>query len=406
MLATRPASIVSYWRQRETSGTVATDSSGNGNHGAYRASGEPLLGQNVSPFIAALYDGGNDYLNGYSASLAAAFNGQEGSFVQWIKPLSWDTTTRRLGYFQADSSNRVICEKTTAAGQLALTYIAGGTAKSLFTVVDTSDTGWLLYGATWSKTANHCRLYINGCQVENQSSIGTFAGSLSSTNTTIGSAGLGANTWNGYLTEAELWNAELTPYEMAALYNWQASRRIIFEGDSRTIGSQSTISYPRQVQAALTTPRQCPVIAVLGAPVTNFATTTLNSAYRSGDVAAMWGGLNDATAGASAATIYSRIAAWHTAVRAAGFKTIACTEIDAQSADAIAVNWSSSIMPALNTLLRAGWSTFADGLADLAADSRLMNANDTTYADADKKHWKTAGNAVIASIVKTAAEAL
>jgi lysophospholipase L1-like esterase len=55
-----------------------------------------------------------------------------------------------------------------------------------------------------------------------------------------------------------------------------------------------------------------------------------------------------------------------------------------------------------NTWLRANYTTYATHLVDVAADSRLSNASNTTYYDADGVHMNTAGYAVVAQLVATA----
>ena len=91
-----------------------------------------------------------------------------------------------------------------------------------------------------------------------------------------------------------------------------------------------------------------------------------------------WAGVNDAVAGASAATIWSRMQQWAAIVRAQGYKVILCTEIDGANTALNGVSWHSSIWPDLNALIRGGWASVADGLADLG----YQHANILTYVAA------------------------
>ena len=83
------------------------------------------------------------------------------------------------------------------------------------------------------------------------------------------------------------------------------------------------------------------------------------------NVAVGWAGVNDAVGRASAATIWSRMQTWAATMRGLGYKVVLCTEIDGQNVALNGVSWHGTIWPALNTLIAAGWSSVADGLADL-----------------------------------------
>jgi len=60
---------------------------------------------------------------------------------------------------------------------------------------------------------------------------------------------------------------------------------------------------------------------------------------------------------------------------------------------------------ALNALIRANWNSFADGLADIAADARFTDYNNTTYFNADKVHLTDAGYAAAAQVFLPAIQA-
>lgn len=54
---------------------------------------------------------------------------------------------------------------------------------------------------------------------------------------------------------------------------------------------------------------------------------------------------------------------------------------------------------AYNTWLRANYTSFADGLADVGLDARMMDADDLSYFTTDKVHLTSAGLAVVAEII-------
>lgn len=67
---------------------------------------------------------------------------------------------------------------------------------------------------------------------------------------------------------------------------------------------------------------------------------------------------------------------------------------------------NAALTAQLNTLIRANWQSFADGLADFAADSRLSDFTNTTYFAADKVHTTDAGVVVELGILQPVITAL
>lgn len=217
-------SPIGYWPMAEASGTTIIDESGNGRNGAYKGTGEPLLGQ---PGIgdgrtAPLFDGTNDFANVFSASLQAAFNGAEGTLAIWFKVSAagvWtDATTRRIMYFQADTNNRVRFEKSTTNNQIAFVYTAGATAKSVLWN-NAGPLGWQQIAITWSKSADQMIAYQNGVQTgATQTGLGVFAGSLAAATTEVGASDTsGSNPWSGYAAHAAVWSSALSAAQVATL---------------------------------------------------------------------------------------------------------------------------------------------------------------------------------------------
>lgn len=112
-----------------------------------------------------------------------------------------------------------------------------------------------------------------------------------------------------------------------------------------------------------------------------------------------WGGTNDIYFGASAATAYGNYRTYLENRKAAGWKVIAATILP-RSAGATPEAFEAD-RQAFNENLRNSWTEFADGLADVASDSRIGDEGDeldTAYYNADKVHLNDAGYAVAASI--------
>lgn len=219
---TARANLLAYWPMAEASGVVALDESGNSRPGAYTAVtlGSAGIGDGRT---AASFDGSTSYNNVYTASLAGAFSGAEGSFSIWGKVASagvWtDGINRRMILFQVDANNRVGINKAVANNEIDILYVAGGTSKSAG-VTSFSPTGFFQIGLTWSASGDAVKLYVNGVQSGSTlTGLGIFAGALSLTQTIIGSlnTGAAAQVWSGLMADAAVWNTPLTSAQMLAL---------------------------------------------------------------------------------------------------------------------------------------------------------------------------------------------
>jgi hypothetical protein len=211
---------IAYWPLAEPSGSVATDESGNSRNGAYTGVdlGQTGIGDGRT---CPLFDGTNDYTDIYSASLASAFNKDEGTAAIWLKVAEagvWtDATTRRLLVLQADANNRILLTKGSTNNQLVIAYTAGGTTEQV--TITASSTAWLHLAMTWSKAADEVKAYFNGTQSgSTQATLGTWSGSLASTTTLLGAISkTPTQVWNGYLAHAAIWTTPLSAAQIATL---------------------------------------------------------------------------------------------------------------------------------------------------------------------------------------------
>lgn len=214
-----PSSLIGLWLQNEQSGSVSYDRSGQGNDGAYTGvtlgqAGVPGMGY-TSPF----FDGTNDYNDIYSAALNADFDGQEGTFVQWINVNDWEDGDNRGSLrFYVSASNEAKFQRSSTNNRLTYTYTAGGTSNAINANAK-SDTGFVPCAMTWSKTGDKVISYYDGTQNgSTMTGLGTWAGNLATTLTVIGAGSTGpAIPWHGYIGPTALWKTPLTADQIAYL---------------------------------------------------------------------------------------------------------------------------------------------------------------------------------------------
>lgn len=182
---------------------------------------------------------------------------------------------------------------------------------------------------------------------------------------------------------------------------------LVFEGDSLTYGIGGTIPYPSALARLypLGSHSRWYNLGVAGSRMlVEIAARTAAVDAKHDDardnVAILLAGTNDILiSGSSANDIYAGIVAWHDARRLAGFKTICVTVTPSLNSS------HNAVRAALNDLLRENYEEFSDGIADIALDSRLDDATDTTYYF-DGLHMTNEGYAVIAEAAKAQTDLL
>jgi hypothetical protein len=205
----------------ELIGTTIYDRSGNGLNGVYTGVD---LGQNgigdgrPCPY----FDGTNDVANIYSAGLAAAVDGAEGTLMAWARVSSsgvWtDGITRRIVNISRDGGlrDRVAIAKYNAADQVSTLYNDGGSTRSLPHNV-TPDLNWFHIAIVWS--AAEIRGFYNGASYTYNSTGATnWTTEPGPTYCTIGAWDTTpTNVFTGDIAHVALWDRALTPAEIAEL---------------------------------------------------------------------------------------------------------------------------------------------------------------------------------------------
>lgn len=390
--------IIAYYPTNETSGTAMVDAV-NGRNAIYS---DVVLNQaGVSGTRKGFkYNIPNGFTN--LGVLASHLNMTEGTVSFWIKPNSasvWNDTAmkRHLRIVGTTAGNYISITSNTTTKGLDIYASFGNVLSPTMTFEKLATANWSNITITWSTTGNFVKAYFNGVPINGVNSTVTksnWTGVLDSAKIALGEMGsVNTTCFPGYYSDVFFLNRAVLESELTTLFKLP---QIIFCGDSRTRAKPWALS---SIGNNLISPRNIGWTGESTSAIATRALTYADPEYRTGlnNIVCVWGGVNDG-AGQTAQNIYDRLKSFCEARKAVGFKTIVCTEIDCQSATQLAYGWHSTIYPELNTLLRADHS-FADGFADLGANSILQDATNTTYFLSDKIHLTVAGYDIVSSIV-------
>lgn len=202
---------LAYWPLQEETGLVAYDWSGQSRNAAYSNVALKVV---VAPgrTFCPLFNAPTSHVNLYTASLAAAFDGQSFSFAVWCRVRNagvWtDGVQRNICAFQADANNYINIRKPTTNNNLQILYNAGGTLISQALTMNL--TTFFHVGLTVSKVNDRVITYINGVAQTPLTGLGTFAGSPASNSCVLGAATTTpTSVWSGHLAHAAVYDFEL-----------------------------------------------------------------------------------------------------------------------------------------------------------------------------------------------------
>lgn len=133
------------------------------------------------------------------------------------------------------------------------------------------------------------------------------------------------------------------------------------------------------------------------------AADALYDAAYAKNICVVWIGTNDIADGVAAATTLGYISDFCNARKTAGFKVIVCNIIKQVG---ITAGAKETARTDLNAALASGYSSFAHGYVDLAANAAFSNPADATYYQSDQVHLTTMGDTVAAGLVSSAIQSL
>lgn len=225
VLDIQSANLIAYYPLNETTGTNAANAEGTAaRDGTYTG---VTLNSIIGPDGvngAPLFDGSNDFVDIFSASLNTAWGAPAaGTVAAWARVSAagvWEDSTQRfmLGLRHADTDNRIRMRKSATNDRVDMMYDAGGTLDQI-NVAPISLTAWMHWAITWNVADDEMKAYLNGVQQgATQTAIGTLVGNLQATLTVIGAETTGpARVWDGYLAHVPIWTTTLTQSEILSL---------------------------------------------------------------------------------------------------------------------------------------------------------------------------------------------
>jgi len=216
------SSLIAYWPLDETSGSAAINygTMGTAGNGAY--TGVDLAnadGPTGTKTKAPFFDGANDFCNIYSAGLAGAFSGVEGTVLVWRKQFNLTPSNEGLALLQKDASNYIYIKKGSNS-DIVFSYVAGGTAKGVEAAG--LGAGWIMFALTWSASSDALIAYVSGVQTgATQNGLGIWAGALATKTCILGCAGdidFPGALYDGWICHAAILNRAATPAELLSVY--------------------------------------------------------------------------------------------------------------------------------------------------------------------------------------------
>lgn len=210
---------IAYWPLNEVSGTVAACRINSAQNGTYERD-VSVMSTGIGPDgnSAPLF-GTNDAVDIQTATFAAAFSGNPGSWMVWAQGDvgAWtDGATRIMLRIEADANNYTQMGKTAVNNTARFHYRAGGTNEVTDVVVAAAPSGWYCFIGTFVRPGDFLQ-YQNGGEVATDAIAGVWAGAPAVSLIGAQSVGPITNGWDGYLAHVAVWDYVLPPSTVASL---------------------------------------------------------------------------------------------------------------------------------------------------------------------------------------------
>ena len=217
-------SPIAYWPLNETSGTTADNAEGTAaRDGTYArnvttmTTGTGIGDGNTAPN----FNGSNDVVDIYSASLNSVFNGAEGTAIIWLKPSAIGIWSDGLSHYflrvASDSGNNQHYLTKNPSDNLQFGFIHGGTFKAQDLDVSSNADEWHFYALLWSELGDFGRAIQNTTVLADVTGLGVWAGALDVNNCAVGGHRPAAPQWSGQLAHCAIWDVLLSPEQLVDL---------------------------------------------------------------------------------------------------------------------------------------------------------------------------------------------
>ena len=403
------------------------DQSGAGNHGAQtNASEKPTYKTNIINSLPVLRFDGGDFLN--FASLVSNTDTQ-GAVFAVIKRTGTDTIQSLLSTANETSNNKLFVTNLRQTDSSLYLNINQQNADTSDYVRGNTPIGTDWHIMVWSSDGSSYAYKLDGADEIEAAVTGANSGDWigdtpSRNNFYLGAIKVQLGTvqyFHGDLARLLYYNqkpnasqiAQLTQH-LADTYDLKIVKsEVICDGDSLTRGHGGTIPYPEQLASLLGSGWRTINLGVDSQKITDMQSDAITQVDRARkttltkQMITVWGGTNDLYFGGSEATLQANYQTYCANRQTAGFQVVTTTMLP--RSDASTPGTFETDRQAFNTWLRANYATFADVLADVAADTRIGEAGDETnrtYYAGDNVHLNDTGYGIVAGIVRTAISGL
>jgi hypothetical protein len=207
------AGLVAWYKLDETSGVVASDSSGNGKNGSL-INGPVWVSGKIGNGLN--FDGGDDHVQ-LPNGLMSAVN--DFTICAWVK-LDANNGWNRIFDFGTGTSNYMFLSPSAGGGPLryAITTTSNGSEQIVDAPSKLPTGAWQHVTVTLSGTT--CKLYVNGAQVGQNTAMTLKPSGLGTTTQTwIGKSQWGDPLYDGLIDDFRIYNRALSTTEITQIFN-------------------------------------------------------------------------------------------------------------------------------------------------------------------------------------------
>jgi len=243
--AIQPTHLKQYLKLRETSGTTAYDSSGNGYNGTYVRCMLSQRGFTSQDTSVRLRPSDSSYINGLASGMEDKFK-RQGTVSFLYKNISWTDSVRQLFYMYFTEGRYISIAQYTGPDRIMFRFTddiyyvyQNNLAIEMF-----KNGQWMNFTISWQTQSNYKFLtfYVNGVPIT-KTALDTSWLSTNITNITYGKAG-SLYYSNGYISHIAMWDTCLSTANIQRLadpFRDDSLKTLVTFGDSWTEGYYASV---------------------------------------------------------------------------------------------------------------------------------------------------------------------